>query len=26
VTSYGTMEAIVETAGGPMIIAERLDD
>lgn len=26
VTSYGTMEALVETAGGPMIIAERLDD
>lgn len=26
VTSYGTMEAIVETAGGPMIIAERLAD
>ena len=26
VTSYGTMEAVVETAGGPMIIAERLAD
>ena len=26
VTSYGTREAIVETAGGPMILAERLDD
>ncbi|MCB1515974.1 MAG: hypothetical protein KDJ18_14425 [Hyphomicrobiaceae bacterium] len=26
VTSYGTMEAIVETAGGPMILAERLED
>jgi hypothetical protein len=25
VTSYGTVEAIVETAGGIMIIAERLD-
>ena len=26
VTNYGTREAIVETAGGPMIIAERIDD
>lgn len=26
ITSYGTMEAIVETGGGPMIIAERLAD
>ena len=25
VTSYGTREAIIETAGGPMIIAERLE-
>lgn len=25
VTSYGTVEAIVETAGGTMIIAERLE-
>ena len=26
VTSYGTVEAIVETAGGPMIIAERVEE
>lgn len=26
VTNHGTLEAIVETAGGPMIIAERLDE
>ncbi len=26
ITTYGTMEAIVETGGGPMIIAERLED
>ena len=26
VTSYGTVEAIVETAGGMMLIAERLED
>lgn len=25
-TSYGTREAIIETAGGPMIIAERIVD
>ncbi len=26
VTSYGTIEAIVETAGGTIIIAERIED
>ncbi|MGD9783679.1 MAG: hypothetical protein AB7E80_04565 [Hyphomicrobiaceae bacterium] len=25
VTSYGTLEAVVETAGGPMILAERVE-